>query len=300
MGGGQCLGDGGHAHGIGAQDAGGPDLGGSLKLGAGEEHVHALVDPDAGAGGAVQGQLPQLRGVHPGDVEEAGAELLHVGAPEGAAAVELDVVGDDHHIAGAVAGVDGAGGVGEDGGLDAQQLEYPNGDDQLFEVIALIGVEPAGHAHHLAAADGAEDELAGVGGHGGHQEIGDVLVIHHHGVFNLLGKGAQAGAQDDGDLRGEVHFLLQKVGALLKICIRIGHDSNTSCCFGSAAPSRGRMAAATSNIVSQLVLSVNPTKSNRNKQQTKQNQQAERDWTRAGRCDTVRDANKRTGERPWN
>ena len=229
MGGGEGLGDGGHTHGVGAQDAGGPDLSGGLELGTGEEHVHALVDPDAGAGGALQSDLAQLGGVHAGDVEEAGAEFLHVGAAQGAVAGELDVVGDDHYIAGTVAGVDGAGGIGEDGGLDAQQLEKTDGDHQLLKVVALIGVEPAGHAHHLAAADGAENELSGVGRHSGDQEVGDVLVIHHDGVFDLLGEGAQAGAQDNGDLGGEIDLALDVIGALLEIFIGIGHDGQSSC-----------------------------------------------------------------------
>ena len=226
MGGGEGLGNGGHAHGVGPQKAGRPDFRRGLKLRAGEEHIGPLVDPERRTFGAVQGQLPQLRGVHPGHVEEPGAEILHIGPPEGAVPVQLDMVPNDHHVPGAVVPVDGPGGVGENGGPDSQQLQNPDGDDQLLEGVALVGVEAAGHADHPPARHRAENQLPGVGGHGGEQKMGDLGVIHGHRVFDGLGEGPQAGAQDNADFRGNVRFRPQKICGGLEIFIGIGHGQN--------------------------------------------------------------------------
>ena len=55
---------------------------------------------------------------------------------------------------------------------------------QLFKVIALVGMEAAGHADNLLARNGAEDQLAGVALHGGDQEVGDVPVVDDDGIFD--------------------------------------------------------------------------------------------------------------------
>ena len=122
------------------------------------------------------------------------------------------MVGDDHQLAGPVVAVHGPGGVGEDEGPHAQALEHPHGDGELLKVVALVVVEAAGHAHHPLPCHGAEDQLARVGGHGGHQKIGDVAVIHNNGILDGIGKGAQGRAQDNGDLRRLGHDAAQ-IGA---------------------------------------------------------------------------------------
>ena len=193
------------------------------------------MDPDTRALGAGHGNFPQLRRIHPGHIEETGAKLLHIGAAEGAVARQLDVVGNDHHITGTVAGIHGTGGVSNDRLLNTQQLEYPDGNNQLLKIIALIGVEAAGHTNDLAAADSAEDQLARVGSYCGHKEIGNVLIIHHDGVFDLLRERPETGAENNGDLRCEIHLFLEIIYAFLKIVICIGHTSDTSCFFSGAA-----------------------------------------------------------------
>ena len=186
------------------------------------------MDPEGGALGAVQGQLPQFRRIHPADVEEPGAEVLHIRPPEGAVSVQLDMVLDDHHIPGAVIPVDGPGGVGKDDGFYPQQLQNPDGDHQFFKAVALVRVEAAGHAHNLPACHRAENQLPGVGCNGGEKEVGDAGVVHHDGILNGLGKGPQAGAQNNANLRDEVHLGPQVIGAGLEIFAVVGHGWNTS------------------------------------------------------------------------
>ena len=229
MGGGQGLGDGGHAHRVRTQNAHRADLGGGLKLGAGEEVVHALVNPQVDALGAVLRKLSQRGGVHVGHVEEAGAEFVHIGAAQRAVTGQLDVILDDHDVARAVGLVHRAGGVGQDGGLHAQQLEQAHRDHQLLKIVALVGVEAAGHADHLFARHRAEDQLARVGIDGGDQEVRDVLVVDDDGILDGVRKRAQAGAQHEGHLRRVGNDALDIVGGFLEIFVGIAHGVPPAC-----------------------------------------------------------------------
>ena len=64
---------------------------------------------------AWSGEGAQARGVGLRHVEEAWAEAVVVGAGDGIASGEIDVVGDEDELALFEGGIDAAGGVGEDG-----------------------------------------------------------------------------------------------------------------------------------------------------------------------------------------
>ena len=97
---GQRLRHGRHADGVAAERADGADLRRSLKLRAGHEEIDALLHADAELVGAGLCLRAQLRRVHPGDVKKPWAEFVDVPAAQGTCAVELDLVGDQHEIAG--------------------------------------------------------------------------------------------------------------------------------------------------------------------------------------------------------
>ena len=146
------------------------------------------MDPERGVLGTIQGQPAKFRGIHLGDVKEAGAEILHVRSPERAFAVQLDVVRNDHNVPWAVVRIDGPGGIGEDYGLYPQQFQDTDGNHQLLEAVPLVGVKTAGHADHPFARHCAEDQFPGVGGHGREQKVGDVGVVYNNRMFDGLGK----------------------------------------------------------------------------------------------------------------
>ena len=172
---------------------------------------------------AFQRQLAQLGRVHAGDVEEARTEFIYIPAAQRACAGELDVVGYDHDVARAIGGVYRARSVGEDRVFYAEELEQAHRNDQLLEIIALVGVEAPRHAHDLLAGDRAEDQLACMGSDGGDQKIGDIRIIHDDGIFNRIGKGSQAGTQHDGHFRRVGHDTFQVVGGCLEIFIAVLH-----------------------------------------------------------------------------
>ena len=89
------------------------DLRRRLILGAGEVHVDTLLEVDAQVPGGGAGRILEGGGVEVGGVGEAGAELGDVLAPEGGLHEDLDLVGDEHQIAGVEIQVDATGGVGD-------------------------------------------------------------------------------------------------------------------------------------------------------------------------------------------
>ena len=113
------------------------------------------------------------RGVGGGHVEEALAgagdcgEARFVGAECGVGSGEIDVVGDGDERALPVAGVDAAGGVGDDEGFAAEEAEDAGREGDLGERVALVGVDAALHDGDGDSGDGAEDEVAGVALDGG-------------------------------------------------------------------------------------------------------------------------------------
>jgi hypothetical protein len=60
-------------------------------------------------------------------------------------------------------------------------------------------VDAALHAGDGDVVDGAEDELPGVADGGGLGKVGDLSVGDFGGVGKLIGKCAEAGAQDESD-----------------------------------------------------------------------------------------------------
>ena len=93
LGGHDGLGDGGHTHGIGTENARHADLGRGLVAGAGEHHVNALAQDDARLHGGQLDLQPQIGAVQVGDIGEADTEGLFVDADEGVGAGVVDVVG---------------------------------------------------------------------------------------------------------------------------------------------------------------------------------------------------------------
>lgn len=129
-------------------------------------------------------------------VREPGAELLQIGAAQGADAEELDVVGDQHDVPGGEGGVHRAGGVGDHQRLRPQQPQHPDGIADILEGPALVSVEAALHHRHVLTRQPAEHEPARVVRGGGALHVGHILIGDGNGGLHLVPQRAQAGAQD--------------------------------------------------------------------------------------------------------
>ena len=195
----------------------GRPAGGELVRGlepADDHSVEALVvalgaREEPRAEGAFEAHYPMPRALAPqtelvgvAQVEEARAEPLVVRADQ-RVAEQVDVVGDDHDLAGLVVHVDGAGRVGEDEDLDPETSQHAHGKDDLVEPIALVVVHTARHDGHRHRAAVAEHELAAMPGRGRGGEVRHLGVGDAGGALEGRGERAQAGAQHHPDGRTE-------------------------------------------------------------------------------------------------
>ena len=185
------FGDGGHADGIGSEDAvhlvlrwgfvGGP-LGGE---------VDALDGADALLAGYLARHVEEgvvVGLVHVGETGSGG----EVGTVEGMFGHEVDVVGDEHEVANAECGVHAARGVANEEVLDAQFVHDANGEGHLLHVVAFVVVKASLHGHHVLAAQTAEEELAAVSLHGAHGKVGNVAIGHGVHYFYFVGQMSQS------------------------------------------------------------------------------------------------------------
>ena len=157
--------DGGHAYEVGAKSAEGADLCGGLERGTEDGEVDAFGELEALVDCLFDSEFAQCGGVGGGHVEEALAgagdrgEAGFVGAECGVGSGEIDVVGDGDEGALLVAGIDAAGGVGDDEVFAADEAEDSSGEGDLGEGVALVGVDAALHDGYRDRGDGAEDEV---------------------------------------------------------------------------------------------------------------------------------------------
>ena len=108
------------------------------------------------------------------------------------------MVGDEHQVTGLELPVHAAGGVGDEHGVAAQQVEDADPVADLLIGVALIVVDPALHDGHVLAGQLAKDHLAFMAGGGGVLEVGNLAVGDDDGVLHQVPQVAQAGAQDHG------------------------------------------------------------------------------------------------------
>ena len=159
------FGYGGHAHRIRAKHARSPNFGRGFKLRAGKEHVYPLVHGKATALCAFPCHRAQRRRISLGHIEKARPKCIQVWPAQRACARELDMIGEDHHVARAVLLVYSARRIGEDERAHAKELEHAHRQNKLLICIPFIKMEPAGHADHPFPLHRAENEFPRVGFH---------------------------------------------------------------------------------------------------------------------------------------
>ena len=93
-------------------------------------------------------------------IGEPRAEPIVVHADERIAIQQVDVVVDDHHVAGGKAWVQPAGGVGDDQQLDAERLHDADRKRGPLGRVAFVAVKPALHGDDRHAGQPAAQQSA--------------------------------------------------------------------------------------------------------------------------------------------
>ena len=110
---------------------------------------------------------------------------------------QVDVIGDQHQLAGMKFGIDGAGGVGEDHAIDAALGQLANAQGDFGAGIAFVIMGAAGEHHHVGFAQAAGDQLAGVSRGGDGRPSRDIRVRGFKTILKGFGKRAQAAAENN-------------------------------------------------------------------------------------------------------
>ncbi len=190
---------GGHAYGIAAGKLEEAQPGRRLEAWAGNVGINSLAQRHTGRGGYAVGQRPQLGVIGGGHVGEARPDSLivrpaqRVGAGH---AGEVQVIADDHQIAGCVSRVQPTGGIGDDERAQPQRHHDANRQGNAIHRIAFVEMGAPLQDEHCATLQLADDQPADVAGHGRYRPIGDVVRRDNIGVLDLIGQRIEAGAED--------------------------------------------------------------------------------------------------------
>ena len=86
---------------------------------------------------------------------------------------KIDMVGNDHQVAGKERGIDSSCGIGDEKVLHADFMQHAHRKRDLLHGIAFVVVETSLHGDDVLPAESADEEVAFVPLHGGHREMGD-------------------------------------------------------------------------------------------------------------------------------
>ena len=193
----------GHGHGIGAPRAEHPDFRGRLEGRAEQAQVDALLHGDGQRLGGLSGQLAQRRIVSVQHAEEARGHGVGLGARDGVAAREVQLVGHDAEVADTKGLVDGAGGVGGDKRCRPEPGHEPHGEGDLLSGIALVAVKAPLHGEHALAAQLAGHEAPHVPVGRGYAHAGHLTEGDEDRVGDALSQRTEPRSQDKAHLRPE-------------------------------------------------------------------------------------------------
>ena len=147
-------------------------------------------------------------------------------------AAEVDVVRDQHQLARADLGPQGARRVGQHQDLGAGAVERAHGRAQLIEVAALVEVRSALQQRHRDATELAQHHMAAVTLDRGPRKARQLLVGHLDRLADGLGDHAETRAEHDADARACAAAALQDPRRLAP-----AHGASRSKASGSSSPS---------------------------------------------------------------
>ena len=200
---GDDLGDRRHADGVGAERAERADLRGRLVRRARQREV----DPFLQRQPLRRRDLLRLRAqrlrIGLAHVGEANAELLDVRPAQRVHPHEVDVIGDQHQVAGLVRRVHAAGGVRDHERLDAEAPDDTREEHDLVHLVAFVEVHASLHDHDGQRGGVAEDHAAGVSEDRRGLGAGDLAVGNGGLDVDTVDDVAEPGAENETEARLE-------------------------------------------------------------------------------------------------
>lgn len=188
----------GHAHRVGPDQAQKAHIGRRLERWPGQTDVDTLAEHHVGVRGCLLGQTAKGTVVGRGHVGKARAKLRVIGAAQwvlSGHADQIDVIGDQHQVAGVETGVEAACGIGEDQGRHAELSKDPNRQRHLLHRVALVEVCATLHDDDRLVLQFAHDQPPLMAGDSRDGEMRNSAVAEHGRLVHLVGQGAEPGAK---------------------------------------------------------------------------------------------------------
>jgi hypothetical protein len=114
---------------------------------------------------------------------------------------DVQVIAEDHQVAGSERLVQAARGIGHDQRVRAQSTHHPHWKRDVAQAVALVIVDAAAHRDHGYVLQSAQHQLARVALHGRDRKVRDVRIRHDDRRLDLVRQIAQARAEDQRDSR---------------------------------------------------------------------------------------------------
>ena len=105
----------------------------------------------------------------------------------------------EHQVADSVVGIDAAGGIGQNHGVDAELFHDADGKGHRLHGVALVEVRPTLLGGDDMALEFADYQVSLVAVHRGGGPAGDFAIGDHSLGVQGIGQGTQSGTQDEPD-----------------------------------------------------------------------------------------------------
>jgi hypothetical protein len=158
-------------------------------------------------------------------IGEPRPETVVIDADQGIGAQQIDVVLDQHDVAGPVIGVHAAAGIAHDEQLRPQGPHHPHRQRDDLERIALVHMEAALHGDDRKPRELAAHETAAVARGRAPREVRDLLVLEGGLLLDVLDEAPQAGAQDDARVRHSLPAPANESDRFLDFVVEAVHGS---------------------------------------------------------------------------
>ena len=160
---------------------------------------------------------PQPRRIHLAHVRKPRRRSVRRWARPADCAQQVDVIVDDHQRALREAGVDAAGGIGQDHLLHAEPAHHARGKHDGRQIVPLVEVGAPGQRGDAPAPMLPDHERPAVADDGRRRPVRQIAVRHRRlASSSAIGEVAEPGAEDDGRLRQRAAARADVRGRLLR------------------------------------------------------------------------------------
>lgn len=204
------FGDRGHPDGIGAEAAEHLHLGAGFEVRSLHTRINAFLERDSLAQGGAAEERGRHRTKWIGHIGESWADPVIVRPSERIAKLKINLIADEHEIAGEEPAREAARGVGHDEEPDAKPGEQPGRERRFLGIDGLVEVPAPREKMDRNARDGANDPARRMTRDAASREPWDFGVRNGNRARGFAGESAEARTENKSDARAQTGLIDQR------------------------------------------------------------------------------------------